>query len=435
MNIELLIQGCTAFLPEPLENASVGVSHGKIVCLSGLPTAVTAKHTISAQGLYLLPGLIDEHVHFRTPGLEQKEDYLHGSSAAMAGGITTILDMPNTNPATTTTKLLLNKELFVSDNSYVDYGFHFLLTKDNFSEILKLSPEKVASVKVFMAAHETTPYVVFNQAYLTEVAHILGAKGIPMTVHAEYQPLLAGDDQDVEISTEAARIAVIVMIEVARKTRCHVHILHVSTKIEVELLTQAKREGIPITFEVIPPHIHFSHEDFEAIGSLLRLRPSLKTKLDSAFLLEQLIEGKVDAIGSDHAPHTLEEKCRMLPPAGMPGTQEMLPVVYTELSERVGSRIACKIIATLVSLNPAALFQIKGKGRIETGRDADFVLFDPDAQSSITQKSILFKCQWSPYQGQKLRGAVKATFLRGEIIYTEGRIAGPPSGGPVYFER
>lgn len=437
-HLDLLITGATAFLPEPLANAAVGVRDGRIVYVGAERPAMTTAAEIVADGLFLLPGLIDAHVHFRVPGIDHKEDYEHGSRAALVGGVTTILDMPNTKPALTTKELLAAKHAQIKGRSLVDYGFHFMLTRDNVSEIERIEKGEVSSVKVFMAGHETAPDVVYDIEYLKRVAAVLAAKGIVMTVHAEYQPLLSkskmnrAQEYAQDRKREAAIEAVRYLVEIARETGCTIHVVHTSTVEEAEMILQAKAEGVPIRFEVIHPHLSFTEQDLVEGGWNYKLSPPLRKHHDVETLWGHVIDLAVDMIGSDHAPHTKAEKSGEIPPAGMPGVQETLSVLYTGLSARLGDPIrVCSIITELAAARPARLFELTGKGRITVGGDADLVLFDPSGEWQVTPDALYAKCGWSPYQGRVLQGTVLSTWLRGMNVYAEGRFADAYLGEPV----
>lgn len=438
-HFDLLIRNACAFVPQPLPGAFVGIRNGKIDYVGTEQPEQGAVEEVDAGELYLLPGLVDAHVHFRTPGLTHKEDYQHGSRAAAAGGVTTVLDMPNTDPATFSRQLLQEKEELVSGSSLVDYGFHFMLTKDNLEEIQSLSAAEVASVKVFMAGHETAPHVVYDLPYLTAVARTLSEKGIRMTVHAEYQPMLvrsggtAPEDYSRDRKREAAAEAVRLLIGIAEETGCRIHVVHVSTKEETELLTAAKQKGVPVTFEVIHPHLSFTEEDLHEQGWNYKLSPPLRKSDDVARLWEHVIRGEVDSIGSDHAPHTRQEKSSPVPPAGMPGVQETCSAVFTGLMARLNDpQKAAHVIAELIAKRPAELFDLHGKGRIAAGYDADLVLFDPHAKRLVQADDLFAKCGWSPYEGRQAAGLVRMTWLRGQVIFSDGYFAEVSRGRQVY---
>ncbi|WP_243292485.1 dihydroorotase family protein [Bacillus sp. FJAT-47783] len=424
--IDVLIKNGTAFLPQPLENAYIGIADEKIVYINDYaPENIEVQKVIDATDLFILPGLVDSHVHFRTPGQTHKEDFLHGSRAAAAGGVTTIIDMPNTIPPINNLKELKNKINDVNGTSYVDYSSHFLLTNENIDEIKLLYPSFISSVKVFMCGHETAKETVFNFSYLKEVCILLKEKGLTLTAHAEYQPLFRKSNIQTPLDyskvrdREAAIEAVKMLIQISKETSCHIHILHVSTMEEAKLLSEAKNKGINVTYEFIPPHLTFIETDFHNLGWKYKLSPALRREKDKDYLWDQLIKGNVDTIGSDHAPHTLAEKNGTEPPAGMPGVQELLPVLYSGLLNRkVPPHLACSIIAKLCSENPANMFGIKNKGRISYGYDADLVLFSPSYEGKLSK--LYSKCSWSPYENIVLKGQVIMTFLRGFIIYKLG---------------
>ncbi|SFS45337.1 dihydroorotase [Marininema halotolerans] len=430
-----LIFGGTAFLPEPLHNSYIGIKDGYITYIGDEKPNVLYEWEYNAEGLAIFPGLIDTHVHFRTPGLEHKEDYFHGTQAAAAGGVTTILDMPNTRPPLEYPQQISEKIAKVTGSSYVDFGFHFLLTNRNLPFIKdSISSKSVASVKVFMAGHETAHHTVYDEEYLTSAAEILAEKGIMLTVHAEYQPLIQGSSIPIYENRAAAVAAVQMLIRIAKKTKCAIHVLHVSTIEELQLLFKAKNENIPITYEVIHPHLAFTHNDYMKLGELLKLRPPLREKKDVEYMWKSLIKGDIQYVSSDHAPHTIKEKKSDIPPAGMPGVQELLPMVYTELFQRTKDVTrTCSLIAKLLGENPSYLFRIANKGKIALGYHADLTFFDYNKKWKLSSEVLYSKCGWSPYENMYFRGLVVKTMLRGKTIYSDGQMVGDAMGHPVNF--
>ncbi|CAM4502670.1 MAG: dihydroorotase family protein [Paenibacillus macerans] len=440
---DLVLFNCTAFVPEPLPEAYIGIRNGTIAYVGTQKPDGTAETAfIDMQRRFVLPGLIDSHVHFRTPGLDHKEDYRHGSMAALAGGVTTVLDMPNTKPEISTRAALQEKEQTVQKLSYVHYGHHFLLTRRNLEEIKCLQAGDVASVKVFMAGHETAEHTVYDYNYLLEAAGILAAKGMLMTVHAEYEPLLkrtasmAPSGYEEDRRRDAAIRAVEMMIGISRQTGCQIHIVHTSTEEEASLIIAAKSKGIPVTCEVIPPHLVFTNEDLLRKGWDFKLSPPLRTRRDAACLWEHLITGYIDTIGSDHAPHTRTEKNSSSPPAGMPGVQEMVSVIFSGFIDRgLNPEQAAALIAKYLSQRPAELFHIPGKGRLAQGFDADLTVLEPFATFVMTDEKAFSKCKWSIYTGQSLRGEVQMVFLNGTVVYANNVIqTEQPTGRKITLE-
>jgi dihydroorotase len=425
--LDLLIQNTTLIQSSKTisKSFSLGIKNKKIAFI-GQEQLPIAKRYIDGSNLYTLPGIIDSHVHFRSPGFEHKEDFISGSKAAIAGGVTTVFDMPNTSPPIDSVKKLEKKIKDTGGNSYVNFKQHFLLTNKNKEEIINLDPRSIATVKVFMAGHETANEVVYDPDYILEIAKILKEKGIIMSVHAEFQPsfekrsVINTPEDYTKVKTRKAAIdAVEILIKIAIKTGCHIHVLHVSTIEEVQLLNKAKKEGVSISYEFIPPHLWFTCTDFHRNGWNYKLSPPLREEKDIDFLWEQVINNQVDLIGSDHAPHTVFEK-KTLHPAGMPGVQELFNSMFTGLSRRgIDDIEAFKIIVRLLCENPSKLFNLKNKGILLEGKDADIVLFSTQKKCD---KKIHAKCKWSPFNYEEFKGNVELTIVNGSIVFENGNV-------------
>lgn len=437
---ELVVTG-TFCLPDRIWTGWLSIQHGTITQLgTGKPPP---SHDLLSFpiGTLLLPGLVDPHVHFREPGLTHKEDLGTGTAAAVAGGVTTVLDMPNTSPPAANMTTLTAKTVAATGRCWSDFGFHLLYTGNNLSELVAVDPARYASVKLFMAGHATAPYVVSDPDAIRPLLQALSGRAI-VTVHAEDGRLIGSEGQSAHQyaasrAPEIAAGAIAVLVGLVRQTRCHVHVLHVSSQAELGVLHAARQEGLPITWEFIHPHLSFVASDFEQYGPRFKLSPPLRNSEDQSAIWAALLGGLVDCLGSDHAPHTVAEKSQPLAqaPAGLPGVQESLPAVFTGLRQRgVELSDAGQIIARLMAAAPARLFRLVNKGQLLPGRDADIVAFDPDVVWTPQPDMLQSRCGWSPYEGRQLQGAVRATILRGEVVYMDGRLQGQPRGLPV-FER
>lgn len=334
---------------------------------------------------WVLPGVMDVHTHMRDPGLSHKEDFETGSKACAKGGVTTFIDMPNTVPNTTTKEILDTKESNSKNRSYVDYGFHFGGSRlDNSEEIRKVR-DRVASTKIFLNM-STGDMLVEEEKVLEN----LFKESKIVSVHAE--------DEMVDKA-----------IDLARKFRKPLYLCHLSKKNEVEKLRAAKKEGLKIYGEVAPHHLFL---DSSMANSLLIMKPELKGKEDNEALWLGLKDGTIDIIGTDHAPHTLEEKSSKTT-YGIPGVENSLELMLKELNKKIDM----KTLQRVMSENPAKIFGIIGKGKIEVGYDADLVVVDLNNKETIKNENVVSKCGWTPYSGIVGGGKVLLTMVRGHIVY------------------
>ena len=362
-----------------------------------------ADKVIDAKNHIIIPGLIDGHVHFREPGLTHKEDFLTGSMAAAAGGITTVLDMPNTIPPTTNLQRLEEKRK-LAKKSIVNYGFHFGSANDNIAEIEKA--KGVASVKVYM--NYTTGDLKLDD-YNTLKKIFSSNKTI--TVHGETENIIKA-------------------IELIKDSNNRIHFCHVSSK---EELHHAKNKKIQntISVEVCPHHLFLTASDLNELGNFGEMKPGLKTRDDQKALWEGIHNGKVDTIATDHAPHTKEEKMQMNYPFGVPGCETMLPLLLNALSEK---KITLRKIINLCCENPAKIFKIKNKGFIKEGFDADLAIIDLNMEKEVRNNELFTKCKWSSFDGWNLKGWPVATIANGNIIFRDGKINNIAAKEVIYYE-
>ena len=438
MTFDLIIKNGRIIIGDEIIYGGIGVIDGKIAAIiNGNLEFAKATETIDANNNYVLPGLIDVNIHMRVPGLDHKEDFTTGTSAAAAGGVTTVLDMPNTKPPTTTIQRLEEKKALVKGKSVIDYAFHFQGAKDNTDELKKL--EDVPSVKFFMAGHETTPTTVNDVGILYEAFDILAKRKIPATVHAENQAIINvlmkkyQNRTDFKAYSDArddtvCEMAVNEIITIARATGCKTHICHISTQKEIQAIKRAKSDGVDITCEAVPYHLFLTYDDCKRLGSFAKVSPALKSLKDQETLWDAIADGTVDCITSEHTPHTLEEKTDSVwnAPAGTPGIQEMLPLL-------VNKGMSLTSIARLCAEAPARIFQINGKGKIQLGYDADIVILDPDKEWVVNKGDLFSKCQWSSYEGWHLKGRPLMTLVRGKIVYKDGKVLCANKGQMIYY--
>lgn len=357
---------------------------------------------LDAKGHYIISGIIDPHVHMRDPGLTYKEDFETGSKACAKGGVTTFFDMPNTIPNTITEEELLKKKKNAIGRSYVDYGFYFGGSKlDNSIEIEKVK-DIVVATKVFMNV-STGNMLVEDEKILENIFRVSKLVG----VHAEGKMVQKA-------------------IELSEKTGTPVYLCHLSTKEEVEMVRNGKKKGLKIYGEVTPHHLFLNEKDVLK-NSLLRMKPELKTKEDNEALWEGIKDGTIDTIGTDHAPHKLEEKLEKLT-FGIPGVEHSLEMMLKGVAD---GRITLNDLTKIMSENAAKIFGIKNKGKLEIGYDADLVIINLETNERIKKEDVVSKCGWTPYEGFLKGGEVLTTIVRGNIVYNNKKFINKKIGKEV----
>ncbi|MCX2837137.1 dihydroorotase [Salinimicrobium sp. MT39] len=383
---------------------------------------------VDAEGNYLIPGVIDDQVHFREPGLTHKETIETGSKAAVAGGITSFIEMPNTQPQTTTIELLEEKYKLAEATSYANYAFMFGGTNDNLEEIKKIDPKTVPALKLFLGSSTGNMLVddekvlekIFKESPVLIAAHCEDEKTIQENLQkytAEY-----GDDIPVELhpkirSEEACYISSSKAVALAKKTGARLHVFHLSTAKELKLFDSKKPlKDKMITAEVCVHHLWFNDEDYGKKGTFIKWNPAVKTQKDQEALLKGLIEDKIDVIATDHAPHTREEKKNVYTkaPSGGPLVQHALPAMLQMYHQ---GKISLEKIVEKMCHNPAILFDIEKRGFIREGYKADLVLVDLNAPWAVQPGNTLYKCGWSPFEGTTFKSRVTHTFVNGNLVY------------------
>ncbi|MFE9724316.1 dihydroorotase family protein [Streptomyces sp. NPDC005794] len=440
---DLVVAGGRLVTPDGVRAGSVVVRDGRVAALVDPGDPLPSGPRLDARGRYVLPGLIDSHVHFRTPGLEHKETWEHGSRAALAGGVTTVLDMPNTRPPSLDTASLRAKAALIAGRSYVDHRFHMGADPDHPEVLADLDPAVATSAKAFMAGHHTAP-VVFREAHQLEAAFAAAARGnVRLVLHAEDQHVFdlldsrSGDPESYDAyephrPRSGAIVAVAKVVHLARTHGTKVHVLHVSSAEETDLLAAAAAEGLPITFEVTGHHLSFTDHDTARRGPRTRLSPAIRAPRDRERLWQAVLSGEASTVGSDHAPHTVEEKNR--PPAeappGLPGVQELAVSVWTGLLARgIEADAAAVHLARLMGTGPADLFGLPGKGRLTVGADADLALLDPSARWQLSAEHVHSLCGWSAYEGWMFTGRFTTVVTGGRVAWDLARgTVGEPRG-------
>lgn len=406
---------------------------GRIVAL-GPNLAASAAEVIDAENLAVFPGVIDSHVHLREPGAEHKEDFRTGTRSAAAGGVTTVLDMPNNHPPTITLDALAEKRRRAAGNCLVDYGFYFGFTGDNCAEMEQV--RNIAGIKLFLGA-STGELLVTDQH---RIERLFRETSNLIAVHSEKEELLekASARNTIHDHTNlrppaAEAAAVRQMLELARKTRHRVHLLHISSAKSIRELERAQRPPL-VTVEVTPHHLWCAApEAYESWGNFAKTNPPIRGPRDRQALWQALMNGTINIIGSDHAPHTREEKNRPYwqAPAGIPGVETLLPALLTAVARR---RLQLTDIPRFTAENPARLFGIKGKGFLQVGYDADLVLVDLKAAWQVEDSLLHSRAGWSLFSGIEFQGRVIMTLVRGQVVYREGEFPSPPIGKEVEFK-
>src|SRR5690554_4067281 len=406
----------------------VYVKEGLIFIAGGNLKEYEADIVIEGEGKYLFPGLIDDQVHFREPGLTQKADIYTESKAAVAGGITSYMEMPNTIPQTTTNELLEEKFGLASKKSLANYSFYLGATNDNLEEILKVDPENVCGIKVFQGS-STGNMLVDNQESLER---IFSECNLLIATHSENDQMIKenlekyqkeyGEEIPVKYhpairSAEACYDASKRVVDLARNYGTKLHVLHISTASEVKLFVNTRPlEEKRITAEACVHHLWFSEEDYLTKGTLIKWNPAIKSAEDREKLMEGVLDGHIDVIATDHAPHTLEEKNNkyLKAPSGGPLVQHSL-VALLELYHQ--GKITLEQIAEKACHNVALIFEIDKRGFIRPGFHADLVLVDLDAPWTVERENVLSKCGWSPFEGTEFRAKVTHTIVSGHLVY------------------
>ncbi len=401
---------------------------------------------IDASGLYLLPGVIDDQVHFREPGLTQKGDIYTESKAAIAGGITSFMEMPNTNPQTLTQKLLEEKYKIASETSIANYSFFMGASNDNLKEVLKTNPKNVGAIKIFMGS-STGNMLVDNKSVLEE---IFAKSSMLIAVHCEDEGIIQENikrakqkfGENVPFSehpnirsSEACYKSSSMAIKLAKKHNTRLHIFHLSTKKEIDLFdNKTPLKDKKITAEVCIHHLFFNENDYKKKGSLIKWNPAIKKERDQNALLKALLDDKLDIIATDHAPHTIEEKNKSYfeAPSGGPLVQHALPAM---LEFAKNKKISIEKIVEKMCHNPAICFKIEERGFIREGYFADLVLVKLDDPWKVKKDNILYKCGWSPFEGQIFNSKITHTLVNGHVAYQNGEFNEHNKGMRLTFDR
>ena len=432
---DLMLRNGTIHTPGGPVRGDVGVRDGKI---AGIGVSGDAGESIDCTGLDILPGVIDSQVHFREPGLVAKEDLETGSRSAVLGGVTAVFEMPNTHPNTDSAEAITDKLTRAQGRMWCDHAFYVGATAANAEELAELERMPgTAGVKIFMGA-STGDLLVSDDA---ELERVLRSGRRRVAIHAEDEPRMnarkgeriEGDPASHPVwrDDESALLATRRIIALARKTGRRIHILHISTPAEFSYIAGHKDIA---TCEVTPQHLTFAGEEaYPRLGTFVQMNPPIRSGVHRAGLWAGLNQGVPDVLGSDHAPHTREEKAKPYPasPSGMPGVQTLLPLLLDHVAK---GRMSLQRLIELTSAGAQRIFGIVGKGRIAAGYDADFSIVDLKARWTIEESWVASKCGWSPFTGMTLTGRPVGTVIRGRRVMWEGTLAPRAEGRPLRFE-
>jgi len=438
VSFDLIIRGGTVFTPGGPAEIDVGVKDGKIAALGALAKDKAAE-VYDAKGLTVLPGLIDEQVHFREPGPTHKEDLESGTRGAVLGGIVAVFEMPNTDPATTTVEAIADKVTRATGRSWTDFAFYVGASPENADDLGMLERlPGCCGVKMFMGSSTGTLLVADDE----NVARVLKSGSRRVTVHSEddmrlqERASMVAGGADVSMHPEWRDVETAVrstqrLLALAREAGRRVHVLHVTTAEEMELLARHKDIA---TVEVLPQHLTLAApECYEKLGTYAQMNPPIREARHRDALWKALNDGVVDCIGSDHAPHTREEKARPYPrsPSGLTGVQTTVPVMLNHVAE---GRLTLQRLVDLMSAGPARIFGMAGKGRVALGYDGDFTVVDLKAKRTITNAWIASRSGWTAFDGMDVTGWPKATIIRGHIVMRDDELVARQIGAPVRFQ-
>ena len=434
-NYSLIIKNGSCYIEGKFQNIDLALSGNKIKKIGKID--LNSSKVIDASGKIVLPGIIDTQVHFREPGANDAENLESGSRAAVAGGVTSVFEMPNTNPPTSTFKEFNNKLMSAKNRMFCNYAFYFGATPDNMKELASVNTlEGCCGVKLF--AGSSTGNLLVSQE--KDIEKVISNSSKIISVHSEDENILLsrkkfikeGDvsSHPVWRNEECALESTKRVVRIAQKHKKKIHILHVTTKQEIDFFSE-KREGV--TFEITPQHLTlFAPNCYEKLKTFSQMNPPLRTKDHHDRLWDAVKSSLVSTIGSDHAPHTKEEKNRKYPlsPSGMPGVQTLLPVMLDHVNK---GKLKMEQLIKLVSENPCDLFGIKNKGYIKENYDADLTIVDMNKEVVIKDSWIESKCGWTPFNNYKVKGFPVATIVNGEIVMENNKIVSNAKGKPLAF--
>lgn len=447
MHKKYLISGATILNEGRSYKGSVLINNGLIsLVMAGDLTGLDDAEIIDAEGKWLIPGVIDDQVHFRDPGLTHKGDIYTESRAAVTGGVTSYMDMPNTTPNTLTQELLEEKYRMAAVKSMANFSFYMGASNENISEIVKTDPRTVCGVKVFMGA-STGNMLVDNPDTLEKIFRLSPTL---VAVHCEDEEIIRSNTASYREkygemiplsahplirSREACYASSSMAVSLAKKHNTRLHILHLSTAEELDLLSDSPSNASKrITAEACVHHLWFSDEDYSRLGSRIKWNPAIKSAADRDALLRALLDGRIDVVATDHAPHTREEKSRsyFTCPSGGPLVQHSLAAML-EMSR--DGKLSPAMVVEKMCHAPARIFGVDRRGFIRQGYHADLVLIDPEAPWTVNADNILYKCGWSPFEGETFHSKITHTFVGGHLAWADGKFDDSQAGSRLLFNR
>lgn len=436
-------------LPDRILQGTLSIADGKITHIEE-GFSPRGEHTFDfrGSGKYILSGLIEVHGHLREPGLDYKEDIPHGTRAGLAGGYTTIFDMPNTRPPTTTVEHVEEQIRRYTDRAYTDFAINMGTACEHIDELRKIDPSRITGVKIFTAGHATTPTTIPHLGDIARIFEILGERQIMALLHAENQQLVDYfthvyrdklGRNDPAVWSEARNLSVVLtsaleMIALAKQFNVKLYLLHLSTTEEFAAVAFGRSIGVDVYGEIASYQLAFTTDDYKTYGNLINVAPALRTPEEQQKLWQLLRDGKIDAVISEHTPHTLAEKQKTSVwevASGMPNIQETLPALISGWVKHFGQDVleeGLLRIAQVTSQNIARIFGFAQKGGLIVGKDADITVIDTTRTWNVQKADLFTKNQWSAYEGMALLGRPIATFLRGAHVYQDGNIPGNPQG-------
>jgi len=442
---QLLISNARLVNEGEVRDADVLIEGERIARIDSHLSAPEGAEVIDAAGKFLLPGMIDDQVHFREPGMTHKGDLATESAAAAAGGITSFMDMPNVNPQTTTREALADKYGIAGGRCTANYGFYFGATNGNIEEVKALQVGEACGIKAFMGA-STGDMLVDDPEVLEKMFE---HAPIMMVTHCEHSPTIWDNEakaraefgehvpfsEHPNIRSAAACLASSSLaVDLARRHDALLHVLHLTTAIEMGLFSKAHRSEKRITAEVCVHHLWFDESRYEQLGSKIKCNPAIKSANDRAALIAALNDGRIDIIATDHAPHTASEKdaSYFKAPAGLPLVQHAMLMLFDLVA---AGQISIELLVDRVSHAPADLFGVTERGYVREGWFADLVVVDPATPHRVSDSNLLGKCQWSPFEGHEFSASIDTTIVNGAVVYREGGLTGNIAGQRLEFTR
>ena len=445
MTYDLLLKNCKIVNEDSIYESDIAINKNRIALIAS-DISNDAKQIIDVEGRYVIPGLIDDQVHFREPGLTHKGDIASESYAGLAGGVTSYFEMPNVNPATTTLENLNKKFELASKRSLANYSFHLGASNSNIEEIKKVDIKQASGLKVFMGASTGDMLVdniraledIFQHSPLNIVTHCEDTPRIKDNEKHyldEYGDELSAKHHPLIRDVESCYLSSSLAVDLARKYDANLHVFHLSTEKEMELFTAGDVDQKKITAEVCVHHLYFNDNDYDQLGNLIKCNPSIKEESDRQALINAVNEDKIDIIATDHAPHTWDEKNMKYvdAPAGLPLIQHSLQILLDFYHDGIFS---LEQIVRKTSHNIATRFQVKDRGFIREGYYADIAIIDIDKPYTVDDSNILYKCKWSPFNNKIFKSSIFMTIINGHIAFKDGEVNKDlPFGSQIEFNR